>query len=95
MVLNLQQILDDLSDIKKDVSAIQGIINQAPFQPTDDKPMSLTEAAEFLGIAEQTIYQNIRKVPHRKRFGRLYFFKAELLAYLDGHEINQSRKPRS
>ncbi len=60
-------------------------INLAPVQPADYKPLSLSEAAEFLGVSDQTIYQNIKKLPHRKKFGRLYFFTSELLAYLDGN----------
>ncbi|WP_460913934.1 helix-turn-helix domain-containing protein [Spirosoma areae] len=80
---------DDVNTIKEVVFTLREQINQAPFQAADDKPMSLGEAAEFLDIAEQTIYQNIKKVPHRKRFGRLYFFKTELLTYLDGKEVNR------
>lgn len=89
MIVNFQQLQDDVSTIKETVLILQEQINQTPPQTPDDKPMSLDEAADFLGIAGQTIYQNIKKVPHRKRFGRLYFFKAELLAYLDGTEVNR------
>jgi predicted DNA-binding transcriptional regulator AlpA len=46
------------------------------------KPLNLKEAADFLGLAEQTLYQRVKKVPHTKRFGRLYFFEDELLDYL-------------
>jgi predicted DNA-binding transcriptional regulator AlpA len=54
--------------------------------PDNEIPLSVKQAAEFLGIAEQTVYQNIKKVPHKKRFGRLYFFPAELRAYLNAGE---------
>ena len=53
----------------------------------DDIPINVEEAAKFLGISKQTVYQNIDRIPHKKRFGRLYFFKKELLSYLnDGEE---------
>lgn len=87
MNIDFQQMQDDVTTIKDVVVTLQERINQTPIQQADDKPMSLTEAADFLGIASQTLYQNIRKVPHRKRFGRLYFFRVELLAYLDGGEF--------
>lgn len=50
--------------------------------PADDF-LSVKEAAEFLSIAQQTIYQNIKRIPHQKRFGRLYFKRLELIAYLE------------
>ncbi|GAB3334182.1 hypothetical protein GCM10027299_42270 [Larkinella ripae] len=53
---------------------------------TEAQPISVSEAAEFLGISPQTLYQNAKRIPHRKRFGKLYFFKAELLDYLNGKE---------
>ncbi len=52
----------------------------------EEVPLNVEGAAEFLGITKQTVYQNIDKIPHRKRFGRLYFFRAELLAYLNAGE---------
>jgi hypothetical protein len=56
----------------------------------DATPLNVESAADFLGISKQTIYQNIDKIPHKKRFGRLYFFKEELLDYLnDGEGITE------
>jgi excisionase family DNA binding protein len=51
--------------------------------PDEEKPLNVGQAAEYLGISEQTVYQNIKKIPHKKRFGRLYFFRSELLQYLE------------
>ena len=50
--------------------------------PNEEKPLNVGQAAEYLGISEQTVYQNIKKIPHKKRFGRLYFLKSELVVYL-------------
>lgn len=85
MTIDFQQIQDDVNTIKETVLVLREQINLAPIQPANHKPLSLSEAAEFLGISDQTIYQNIKKLPHRKKFGRLYFFTFELLAYLDGN----------
>ncbi len=87
MTIDFQQMQDDVNTIKEVVYDLREQINLVPVHPTDHKPLSLSEAADFLGVAEQTIYQNIKKLPHRKRFGRLYFFTAELLDFLDGKDI--------
>ena len=50
----------------------------------EEKPIGINEAADFLGVRRQTVYQSISKLKHRKRFGKLYFFKSELLEYLRG-----------
>ena len=49
---------------------------------SDSEPLDVKRAATFLGISQQTIYQNIGKIPHSKRFGKLYFLRSELEAYL-------------
>lgn len=36
------------------------------------------EAADFLGISLQTLYQHIDRVPSHKRYGKLCFWKPEL-----------------
>lgn len=48
----------------------------------EDKMLNLEEAAAYLGMVQQTIRRNIRKIPHRKRHGRLFFFKSELVQYV-------------
>ena len=53
---------------------------------TDEKPVSTAEAAKRFGIAKQTLYQNVRKIKHTKRFGRLYFYPSDLQAYLNAGE---------
>jgi hypothetical protein len=41
-------------------------------------------AQEILKLAESTIYANIRRIPHEKKHGRLYFNRGQLLDYLAG-----------
>lgn len=43
--------------------------------------ISAKEAAEFLGIARQTLYNNLALYPHLKRRGKLLFLKSDLIHY--------------
>lgn len=49
----------------------------------NETPLDIQQAASFLNVSKQTVYQNKAKIPHRKRHGRLYFYKTELAAYLN------------
>ena len=51
--------------------------------PDEDKFIGVQEAASFLNIKRQTVYQNIDKIPHEKRHGRLYFTRRQLRNYLN------------
>lgn len=69
-------------------TAVRKVLNDQPPTeyrpgPDEEKPLSVGQAAEFLNISEQTVYQNVKKIPHKKRFGRLYFYRAELAEYLN------------
>ncbi len=87
MLVDFQRIQEDLCLLKDSVGILTQKLEQLNLAtPQDDKPLSVAEVADFFGIAEQTIYQNIKRIPHRKRFGRLYFIKSELMAYLNGKE---------
>ncbi len=55
----------------------------APTPPPADDYLSLKDAADFLSVAPQTMYQNTKRIPHIKRFGKLYFKRSELVAYLE------------
>lgn len=37
------------------------------------------EAAKILGITKRTLYNNIEDIPHGKVFGKLRFFRADLI----------------
>ena len=54
---------------------------------TDESPVSTEQAAKMFGIARQTLYQNVRKIKHTKRFGRLYFYPSDLQEYLDNGKV--------
>ena len=64
-------------------------------QPTtaknSDEHLTIKQAAEFLEVSQQTIYQNIKKIPHAKRFGKLYFLRSELEEYLASGKVKSSK----
>lgn len=49
-----------------------------------DKPLSVSEAAEFLKISKSTLYGKVsdRLIPFMKKGQRLYFDRQELIAWL-------------
>lgn len=45
------------------------------------------EAANFLGVSVSTIYRHSRKIPHMKRFGKLYFKHSDLINFLEAGKL--------
>lgn len=79
------EISATLHEIKSEVAALRATMpTTQPVNPDEEKPLNVEQAADFLGVAPQTVYQNIKRIPHRKRFGKLYFFRSELIAFLEG-----------
>lgn len=72
------QLSEQISELKQLVEELQ---RKAPLAE-EETPVPIADAANFMNCAVQTVYQNIRKIPHTKRFGRLYFYKSELAEYL-------------
>lgn len=60
--------------------------------PPADEFLSLKQAAEFLSIAPQTVYQNVKRIPHSKRFGKLFFRQSDLIAYLEEGAATYTKK---
>lgn len=61
----------------------------APTPNPDRWEQGVNIAAEELGWKNQTVYQNIDKLPHRKLHGKLYFNRVELQKYIaeGGHKV--------
>ncbi|AYQ35808.1 helix-turn-helix domain-containing protein [Runella sp. SP2] len=77
----LADLLNEFRAIVKDE-----VVNLAttPLQPTDGKKyLSAKEAADFLGIKQQTLYQNIKRIPHVKKHGKLLFTREGLISYVE------------
>lgn len=58
---------------------------------TNNDTLDIDGAVKLLKIGKQTIYQNIKSIPHRKIFGRLVFLKDELLNFIDNNGKVKSR----
>jgi predicted DNA-binding transcriptional regulator AlpA len=71
-----------LSNIEQLLLGIKHYPGNTEDTSTSQEFYTLKQAAKFLNISEQTIYQNIQKIPHSKRFGKLYFLRSELEVYL-------------
>lgn len=66
------------------LDALEGIKLSPPTQPTNGKLyLSAKEAADFMGIKLQTLYQNIERIPHVKRHGKLLFTRDGLIKYIE------------
>ena len=65
-------------------------------QPTEEKPLNIDEAAKYLDVAKQTLYHltSKRSIPHLKRGQKLYFLKADLDKWLQGHRKKTAQEIR-
>ena len=52
--------------------------------PDDDQMMTMDEACQFIGKKRSTMYSltSERRIPYRKRGNKLYFFKKELIEWI-------------
>lgn len=75
----LYQLTQAMENIQSQLSKISAL-------PTV-KPLSITEAAEYLNIPKGTlyIYTHRRDIPHIKRGRRLFFYVSELDQWLQTH----------
>lgn len=57
--------------------------------PATNKPLNIKEAAEYLGISVQTLYQWVskRKIPFVKIGSRTMFRESSLQEYIEAHEV--------
>jgi excisionase family DNA binding protein len=70
--------------------AVRKVFSETPPQyqnpPKKEKDvLNVDEAADLLNLAKQTVYSHTskREIPHFKRGKKLYFKRAELLAWID------------
>lgn len=68
-------------------------------QPKPDigrKPMGLRETAEYLNLTAQGVYNRVHQgtIPYHKN-GKLYFYRDELDAFIDGSWIPNSKTKKS
>ncbi len=58
----------------------------------DEITLDVDGAAKMMNVSRQTVYQNIKEIPHRKVFGKLVFFKEELLKFIDQNGTANNKK---
>ena len=89
----LELLPEEVSELRQDVKSIlkflleHGNARQSGLQI--EKFLTVTEAAEFLSLAPQTIYGLIsrREIPCMKRQKRVYFSMIQLISWLEaGHQ---------
>ncbi len=83
MNTNFDAYLDAFS---RQLHRIEERLNQIESARNDDREdiLTVTEVAEFLRLAPQTIYQLVSRkaIPSYKRFGRRYFSRREIETWL-------------
>lgn len=78
---------------KKELNALADLIAERVYERVMEKlsqqaqqksetPLNIRQAAEYLGVAVQTIYNNIDSIPHTKKRNRLVFTQESLQEYL-------------
>jgi len=73
-------------------NAVDRAISKFPKQTSPEKPLSLEEAAEFLRLRPQTVYQKISSIPHSK-VGKILLFKREdLLKYIESNKRKTNKE---
>ncbi|TAG65428.1 MAG: DNA-binding protein, partial [Runella slithyformis] len=82
IILNGIALADLLAEFRAIVKDEVESLSTNPPAKTGQKFLNAHEAADYLGLSVQTIYQRITAIPHLKRFGRLYFEQDKLEAFL-------------
>lgn len=86
MELKLEDLPRAASMILEKLERIERLLlgNLDKHKIDSDEPLTITEAAEFLGLSKQTIYGFTSRnlIPYSKPGKRIYFLKADLLNYL-------------
>ena len=71
-----------LEELIAEVRALRKALKE---QPERDEIGGMDLATSITGLAQRTVYKltHLRKIPHRRVGGRLYFRRSELEAWLD------------
>lgn len=79
------EIYERLGNIEGFLLALDEKLTASPSQPPTDGKLYLSakQAADFMGIKLQTLYQNIDRIPHLKKHGKLLFTRDGLIAYIE------------
>jgi len=90
---SFDQLPSAVSDLQKDVNWIKRFLQQnegnGPAASRQDKFLTISEAAEFLNLAKQTMYGLVSRklIPVMKRNKRLYFSQLQLQKWIESGRI--------
>ena len=84
IILNGIALADLLNEFRAIVKDEVLTLTTSPQPTTGKRYLTAKGAADFLGIKLQTLYQNIEKIPHVKKHGKLHFVESELVVYMEG-----------
>jgi hypothetical protein len=83
IILNGIALADLMNEFRAIVKDEVSSLNTTAPTSTGKRYLTAKEAAAFIGIQQQTLYQNIDRVPHIEKHGKLLFVEADLVAYLE------------
>ena len=89
----LELLPDEVYALRQDVKSIMNFLmehgNARQSNLQSDKFLTVPEAAQFLGLATQTIYGLIsrKQIPCMKRQKRVYFSKSDLTAWIEAGRL--------
>lgn len=73
-----------MASLFEEVKQIKSLILETSTKDTGDQFLTIQEVEEFLHVKRQTIYSYVSKglIPKKKKAGRLYFSKSELIQWI-------------
>lgn len=90
--LSAQELIEKLNAIKNEIASVKEYTKNLE----SERPISVKQAAEFLGVAESTIRNKmkLKQLPHYPMFeGTKYvFFESELVEYIKTRKVEAKKK---
>jgi excisionase family DNA binding protein len=95
MEMALDKLSEAINELHKKVDHLTAVIEKLHFGKHEDSILlNITEAAELLNYKVRTIYDKVYKkeLPGYKKGKNLYFYKHELLAYIESGKVKTQRE---
>jgi hypothetical protein len=77
-----EDLFTEIMHLQMKLDQVLTAVRSQPTQTEIEKPMSRKDAAKFLGVSYGKLCSPTCKVPSRRKFGKYYYLKSELLEYL-------------
>lgn len=86
-----EYLLNRINDVEDSCTEIIEILNKAnlPNKTGNKDLIGIDEAAKLLGITKPTLYSKVsrRELSYMKRFNKLFFYKNDLIEYIEGGRV--------